>query len=221
MRPNPRLTAESSWFNLTRVRSRCWCALCGLSMTFTACGSSSSDGSNGGAGTNAAGADQNDAGTSSTGGSSGGTAGGSSGGAASGSSGEQAGGSGAAQAGTVSIGGGGASQIGGTAGKSSSGGSSGDQPDLPGDIKINMLDDAQRIILCDWYASKLGGYGHETECLTGSVKVYDSQAQCVEVGLRYQCPIVTVAQVAECTLGQVPSGGCDRPDEQCHWLDCM
>lgn len=208
MCPNARLTAESSWFNLTDVRSLC-CVLCGLSLTFTACGSSSSNGGSGGSGTNAAGADQSDAGVSSAGGSSGGTAG------------EQGGSAGAAQAGTVSMGGGGASQTGGTAGKSAGGGSSGDQPDLPGELKVKALDDAQRAVLCDWYASKLGGYGHETECLTGSVKVYDSQAQCVEVGLRYQCPIVTVEQVVECTLGQVPSGGCDRPDEHCHWIDCM
>jgi hypothetical protein len=203
---NARLTAESSWFNLTRVRSLCCWVLCGLSLTLTACGSSSSNGGSGG--TNSAGADQNDAGKSSAGGSSGGAAG------------AQAS-AGAAQAGTVSTGGGGASQAGGSAGKSAEGGSSGDEPDLPGEVKIKALDDAQRAVLCDWYASKLGGYGHETECLTGSVKVYDSQAQCVEVGLRYQCPIVTIAQVVECTLGQVPSGGCDRPDEHCHWLDCM
>jgi hypothetical protein len=207
------LTDEISWFTLPRVRSLGCCLLGGLSLVIMACGSSSSDGSGGAAGVGAAGsaAGSSQGGVAAGGAASGGTP-------SAGAAGERAGGAGATQAGS----GGEASTNGGNGAESGAGGGeTGDLPDLPADTKVKMLDDAQRGVLCDWYASKLGGYGHETECLTGSVKVYDTKAQCVEVGLRYDCPLVTVAQVAECTLGQVPSGGCVRPGEQCHWLDCM
>lgn len=191
--------------------------MCGLALAAFGCGSSSSGGGSGGTSATAGGSEQTEGGGgSSSGGEQGGAGAQPLGGQVSGGQGAVSG----ASAGTNSTGGGG-SATGGSESGGSAGGPADDEPNLPGNTKIKALDDAQRAILCDWYASKLGGYGHVTECVTGSVKVYDSQAQCVEVGLRYACPIVTVAQVAECTLGQVPSGGCDRPDEHCHWLDCM
>lgn len=87
--------------------------------------------------------------------------------------------------------------------------------------RITALDDTEKGQLCDWYVALLGGYGASNSCPNfGSIEVYESQAVCVSAGLRFNCPLVTVAQFEECARAEAPSGGCDKPDEHCHWLLC-
>lgn len=93
---------------------------------------------------------------------------------------------------------------------------------MPGATRITALDSAQKATLCDWYVGLLGGYGASNPCSNfGSIEVYKDQAVCVAAGLKFDCPLVTVAQLEECTKAQAPSGGCDQPEEHCHWLRCM
>lgn len=183
----------------------------GFGLFIVACSSDSSRGgeagSSSGASSAGSGATAPQAGAPSVSGTGGGGSGGRSGesGSASNASGNSSGGNGAA---------GSSGAAGGTAGASA------EQPHLPADAKVMKLDMSQKAIFCDWYADQLGGYGSIKECLTGSIRMFEDQAQCVASGLMYTCPILTVAQLAECTLAQVPSGGCERPAEHCHWLDC-
>jgi hypothetical protein len=104
----------------------------------------------------------------------------------------------------------------GTGGAASAGG-----PGVPGDTRLVDLDDAEKARFCDWYASKLGGYGHRAECAMGPRQFYADQAQCVTLAFDLDCPPITVENLAECVEAQAPSEGCDRPYEQCHWLWCQ
>lgn len=113
----------------------------------------------------------------------------------------------------------------GTGGSASSGDSTGGgaagAPDIPGDAKLDNLTSAQKGALCDWYVGLLGGYGVENACsAVTSVQNYDNQAQCVQGGLNFDCPILTVGQFETCALAQVPSHGCADPDAECHWIYC-
>lgn len=116
--------------------------------------------------------------------------------------------------------GGGAALGGAATSAGGSGGASAGGPNLPGGTKLTELDATQKATFCDWWASLLGGYGHVAQCLIGPRPFYEAQAQCVQFGLTYSCPLITVAQMTECVQAQVPSNGCDKPDEHCHWLDC-
>jgi hypothetical protein len=126
-----------------------------------------------------------------------------------------------ASGGGTKNGGSGGSAANSSGGTSTSGGSSSSGgPNLPNSTRLVDLDPSEKATLCDWYASKLGGYGHVTQCPMGPLQVYVDQAQCVSVGLDYRCPPITVANLVECVEAQVPSGGCNKPDAQCHWLSC-
>jgi hypothetical protein len=120
--------------------------------------------------------------------------------------------------GTSSAAAGGASGVGGTA----SGGTTGDaSPDVnatlpPVDSNKAGGDttDADRMKLCDWKASLLGGYGHLTQCSSGSVQTDRDQATCVATIFRAGCT-ATVADFETCILAMVPSQGCNSPAAQC------
>ena len=139
---------------------------------------------------------------------------------------QTSGGSSAATGGSQSSGGaqsaGGATTSGGM--QSSGGASAGSTASgsgLPGATRLRALDSAQKGTLCDWYAEKMGGYGATHVCADmSSVEVVKDQSTCVAAALDFPCPTITVANFEECTLAQVPSGGCMLPDEQCHWLSC-
>jgi len=53
----------------------------------------------------------------------------------------------------------------------------------------------------------------------GPLVFYADQAECV-MRLKFNCERVTVHNLVECVQAQVASGGCDRPEEHCHWLYC-
>jgi hypothetical protein len=79
---------------------------------------------------------------------------------------------------------------------------------------------AERMLLCDWKADLLGGYGHVTQCSTGSVQNDRDQAACVASIFRAGC-MATVGDFETCILAMVPSQGCDSPAAQCRkYFNC-
>lgn len=197
--------------------------LCVPVVGLSACGSSGSDGASGGTSSQTGGGNSQSGGALGTGGSTpgqGGTShsgGSSTEGGASGSSsgGEIASGGRTSTGGSRTEGGSGGGQSGG----SSAGGAAG-RPNLPGDSRLVDLEATQKADLCDWYADVLGGYGYVAQCGMNPKTFYKDQAECVSLGLDFNCDRITVDNLVECVQAQIPSGGCDFPTAHCHWLFC-
>jgi hypothetical protein len=87
-------------------------------------------------------------------------------------------------------------------------------PPIDPQTNVHDLTAAQKAELCDWATNLLGGYGHVTMCAMGTVSNAANQAQCVTETFRSSC-MFTVGQFENCTLAEVPSGGCNMPYNVC------
>jgi hypothetical protein len=136
----------------------------------------------------------------------------------------QAGSSAGAPSSAGSAGASAASGSGGASGSTGSGGIAA-APNLDPTIRLKALTMNQKAILCDWFDGEFGGYGVTNPCPGGgtvaSVANYSNQAQCVSIGLKFQCDGATVGYLEACTVAQLPSLGCDTPSPACDPLYCI
>ncbi len=88
-------------------------------------------------------------------------------------------------------------------GSDSSGGSAGSG--LPRTSTVASLTPEQGVQLCDWINQEEGGYGRTVNCaLTGPMATNANQMDCVS-GLpdfQFECPLLTVAQLEDCTTAE-------------------
>jgi hypothetical protein len=88
----------------------------------------------------------------------------------------------------------------GGCGSGSSSGSAGSG--LPRTSTVANLTPAQGVQLCDWINEVEGGYGRTVNCAsTGPMATNADQMDCVN-GLpdfQFECPLLTVAQLEDCT----------------------
>jgi hypothetical protein len=88
-------------------------------------------------------------------------------------------------------------------------------PPIDPSRKVTDLSDAERGALCDWYASVLGGYGHETSCAGGTtVQNYVDRATCVAMFFKPACH-ETVEEFETCINAEIPTQFCVLQFDKC------
>jgi len=80
---------------------------------------------------------------------------------------------------------------------------------LPRDAHVKSLASADQAILCDWVASKFGGYGHRISCPNGNGVIAEmNRMACEQTATSSSCDS-TVGQLEDCVnaVAAAPCGG--------------